>query len=236
MQVAELRIQMQKQADDWAARLRSKEAELDETKRELQISQHKENQLRDVILNKAGDAKVTDDEITEKFRLLRQDIRRMAESRMFDVTNMPDLSQQTNTIVPSSIFRDQLWGRLSPHDRQSRIASLLFEIVNDFLLNNNCFGLFNFEADECNIEAALSIFQFFMTQANGSLSDPCEAGASCLNGVSFLVDEEMITDWVIKTIECAKQLNFTDQKAHEVSKSDVRTVLSRASVKRTSRR
>lgn len=100
----------------------------------------KEVTLRQIVLDKAGNEKVSDQAMISKFAALRHKIHNLARHRHYQMDQSPS-KQKMNNSGAVGFFGEKTWGCLTTEDRINRVRSEMFDIIHTQILNGRMFGV-----------------------------------------------------------------------------------------------
>jgi uncharacterized protein (UPF0335 family) len=219
--------------------LEQKNKELRHLQDEIVRMREKESALRTIILNKAGNQKVSDKEVKDMFLFLRQRVQIISSSGAFDVNrplrfNLDDRRQ-------ARFYDTKVWRNLSAGDRANRLKShiffkLHFHILDAKLFGMTGFGITGYDVGDRNktylVEPGFRRFESLLLDKkseylwkpnsmsrSGLSSRPrpvlylCPLTESANNTKRLIVNSTMATEWRIQTIECIEQLGHQSQSA-----------------------
>lgn len=132
---------------------------------------NKEAVLRTIILDKAGNQKVSDKEVKDMFVLLRQQVQIISSSTAFDVNRSIQLPRG-HSRSQTDFFDIKAWKVLSAKDRMNRVKAQMSFILYDMILDAKLFGLSGLEANDGDrstpIEASLRRFERVLMDGTGT--------------------------------------------------------------------
>ncbi|KAI3395586.1 hypothetical protein diail_1098 [Diaporthe ilicicola] len=132
------------------------------------------NKLRGIVLDKAGDQKVCDDEVVQAFSRVRQETLALAKSAALRVDQIPALKPDARPSV-HAFYGDGEWESWKPKDRELRLRKSLFHMLHRLVFDQACFGIEGFQASSFErpgpIAAGLSSLETEANKQRGELVD-----------------------------------------------------------------
>lgn len=113
---------------------------LKEAQNQVQSLETKLNMFRNMIIDRTGTQEVTDREIADRFLSLRQQAQRIAHSKAYRV-DRKDVALPSNPSEELVNFYNLWRTKLEPSELTLRFRGKVFEILNQMILDQRCFGL-----------------------------------------------------------------------------------------------
>ncbi|KAI9685584.1 MAG: hypothetical protein M1822_004442 [Bathelium mastoideum] len=161
----------------------------------------RETQFREIILSSAGTQKVTDQDVTAAFSSPRQKAQQIAQSPIFDLTNISRL-RMDNRKIPVHEEMERFYDlcrNLQKVDVHRRIKAKIFNILDTYIFSITCFGLKRSD-----------------TAGNKNTMWELEDGlvdfdAYLYNAKKGALNESVLADWRICTMQCIDQLKLPEE-------------------------
>lgn len=129
-------------------------------------------QLRDVILKSAGTQKITDEEVVQAFRGLRQSVQQLASSSIFGLTAVTAHGPCPRLLYIRPFYN--VCRGLRGQDITHRVKAEIFASLHQLILSRTCFGLTRatfFTEENENLwnmdESLLKFEQYLMADPKG---------------------------------------------------------------------
>lgn len=180
-------------------------------KLELAHLKEKEVKFRDIIISKAGARKVTDQDVITAFSVLRQQVQALARNPTYQVEKIPSIP--SNSTPKMKLFYSFWKKGLIPKDLGFRIRAQIFTLLYDKILDVRCFGLDVNERENPQfkgygeIERHLQYFEHILASSKGLLLNSKHIG---LMIDLRIVNDALVADWRISTLECISVLGLPD--------------------------
>lgn len=160
--------------------LREQEEKISSLLAEVDQSREKEGALRQIILGKAGNEKVSDQAMVSEFVAIRQKIQNLVRLRHYRM----DQSVSNPWVDHSSIrmfFKEDTWGCLTTEERINRVRSKIFDYINTTVFNSRLFGLEGYEYEvrrggeskAVPLESGFDELESMLDEGGGKLANSC---------------------------------------------------------------